>query len=294
MYQEEKIKNHLAFINASRKSTGANVKPYLAIAQPRRNAKEKAAQKFPNDKLKFGTFLNHYSSIYLWTDGQLVDTARNTLCDEAIKHNAKYIFFIGEDTVVPYTAFLDLHILAEANPDAVVSGVYYFKGGEPMVFVKDKDGYLKTANVDRGQVIENPLLIGIDVMLIPVRILKELKEKEQGCPLFCIVGEDNVWHDGAFIGEDEWFIKLLYKHNYRVLVTTDVQCLHMDLATGNYTAHDSVNLDEYVCQIPPNRRLNAKDRGYLDKRWSSRIPEPKLKVEKNNVQLKKELINLKQ
>jgi hypothetical protein len=280
MYKEEKIKEMIAHISESRKATGKGVKPYLAIAQPRRDAKEQAAQKFPNDKLKFGTFLNHYSSIYLWTDGQMVDTARNMLCEQAIQHDAKYMFFIGEDTVVPYTSFLDLHMLAEANPDAVVSGVYYFKGGEPMVFVKDEYGYLKTANVEPGQIIENPLLIGIDVMVIPVRILKELKEKEPGCPLFCIVSEDSVWHDGAFIGEDEWFLKLLYKHNYRVLVNTDVQCLHMDLATGNYTAHESVDLNNYVCQIKPNRRLTGADRTYLDNRWSSRIPKPKMVTEK--------------
>jgi hypothetical protein len=54
----------------------------------------------------------------------------------------------------------------------------------------------------------------------------------------------------------------------------------MDLATGNYTAHESVNVDDYVCQIKPNRRLLSTDRKYLDKRWNERIPNPKLTTKK--------------
>lgn len=290
MYKEEKIKEMISFLKERKKQVSQNLKPYLAIAQPRRDAKEKAAQVFVNPNGKLDTFSNFYSAIYLWTDGELIDTARNTLCEQAIKHEAKYIFFIGEDTVVPRHAFVELHMLAEANPDAVVSGVYYFKAGEPMIMVNDEEGYRRIPDVSAGKIIENPILIGIDVMLIPVKILKELKEKEEGCPFFCVMAEDHPWY-GPFIGEDEWFLNLLYKNNYRVLVTTDVQCLHMDLATGNYTAHESVDLDNYVCQIPPARRLTSADRSYLDKRWSSRIPKPKLHIEKNNVKQKKELIN---
>lgn len=279
MYKEEKIKEMISYLKERKKEKAQNLKPYLAIAQPRRNVEEMAAQRFVNEDGKLDTFSNFYSAAYIWTNGRLIDEARNMLCEQAINIGAKYIFFIGEDTVVPRHAFVDLHILAEANPDAVVSGVYYFKAGEPMIMANGEDGYRVIPDVSPGKIIENPILIGIDVMLIPVRILKELKEKEEGCPFFCIMAEEHPWY-GPFVGEDEWFLNLLYKNNYRVLVTTDVQCLHMDLATGNYTAHPDVDLNTYKTQIPIGRRLNSSDRAYLDNRWGSRIPKPDLKIDK--------------
>jgi hypothetical protein len=59
----------------------------------------------------------------------------------------------------------------------------------------------------------------------------------------------------------------------KLLVNTDVQCLHMDLATGNYTAHPSVDLKNYYTNIPIGRPLTLDDKNYIDKRWIDRLPK---------------------
>lgn len=272
MYSEEKIYSVIDYIKAKRKEfQETKQKPYLAICQPRRDAKELAAQNFVCDRPALG--INNYSYTFLQVSGELVDVARNKLAEAAIERGAKYILFAGEDTVLPNYTFTHLHALAEANPDAVVSGVYYFKLEGPMVIVQDENGHKKLANVDPGQIIENPTLIGIDAMLIPTAILKDLQEKEPGCPFFCVY---NVENDGFFCGEDEFFLNLLYKHGYRVLVDTNIQCLHMDLVTGKYTAHPSVNLEDYICQIEPTGELVEKDRTYIHKRWVDRVPKKEI------------------
>jgi hypothetical protein len=271
MYKAEKINELITYIKEKKKATQANLKPYLVIAQPRRDAKEQAAQNFVGDKTGITTWCSYR---YINISGQLVDVARNALAEKAIESEAKYLFFIGEDTVVPYYAFEELQRTCEENPNTVASGVYYFKEAGAMVLIQDEQGYRRTANVDPNQMIHNPLLIGIDAMLIPIQILKELKEKEPDCPFFCVVSETE---NNPFLGEDEWFLQLLYKNRYNCIVNTNVQCLHMDLATGNYNAHKDVDLNDYVCAIKPNRRLTCADRQYLSRRWNDRMPTPNKK-----------------
>ena len=56
-------------------------------------------------------------------------------------------------------------------------------------------------------------------------------------------------------------------------MNTDVQCLHIDLATGKYTAHPDVNLKNYFTNIPITDRLTLDDKNYIDKRWVDRLPK---------------------
>lgn len=270
MYNEQAIHGIINYAKQKKQEAIKTQKPYLAICQPRRDANETAAQCFVGETPALG--INNYSYTFLQVSGELVDVARNRLAEAAIERGAKYILFAGEDTVFPSYAFTHLHALAEANPDAVVSGVYYFKLEGPMIILRDEHGYQRLANseVAPGNIIENPSLIGIDAMLIPTRILKELQEKEPGCPFFCVVNMEDG--ETPFLGEDEFFLSLLYKHGYRVLVDTKIQCLHMDLATGKYTAHPAVNLEDYICQIEPAGELVEKDREYIHKRWVDRVP----------------------
>lgn len=274
MYSEEKIYSVIDYAKKKKQEFEKIKKPYLAICQPRRDASELAAQSFVGDRPALG--INNYSYTFLQISGELVDVARNRLAEAAIERGAKYILFAGEDTVLPNYAFTHLHALAEANPDAVVSGVYYFKLEGPMIIMQDEHGYRRLANkdADPGRIIENPALIGIDAMLIPTAILKDLQEKEPGCPFFCVVNVEDP--ETPFLGEDEFFLSLLYKHGYRVLVNTNIQCLHMDLATGKYTAHPSVKMDDYICQIEPAGELVEKDREYIHKRWVDRVPTKQL------------------
>ena len=243
-----------------------DVKPYVVVAQPRRDLKETPAQRLDGYEGLHIDFLG-YSHGYCCIGGEKVDGARIWLIEEVISSGAKYMFFVGEDTVVPWDGFIKLHEIAEKNPDAMVAGVYYIKISSPMVMVKDEK-YIYPANVDPGRVFE-AFLAGLDAILIRVSILEKMKENEPDVPFTCIGNLEGL----PFVGEDNFFFHRARKNGFRLLINTDVQCLHMDLATGKYTAHPDVDLDYYYTNIPITKRLTMKDKKYIDQRWIDRIPE---------------------
>lgn len=270
MYNKDKI---LEIVNEI-KEESKTIKPYVVVAQPRRSSEETAAQNFHPSKIlsiSFDGFSNGYIDIF----GQKVDVARNYLMESCIESDAKYMLFVGEDTVLPFDAFHKLHKTAEENPDSIVVGVYYYKLGGPMIIVND-GGHLKIPNCDPGQLID-AWLTGMDCMLIPISVLKKMKEEEPELPFCCVYSTP----DDIFIGEDNFFTYRLRKHSIKLLVNTDVQCLHMDLATGKYTAHPSVSLSNYRTEIPVTIPLEMSDLEYLEKRWVDRIPNPE-QIEINN------------
>jgi len=248
--------------------TSKEIAPYVLIAQPRRDLKETAAQNFDGyDNLHVD--LHGFSHGFVHIGGEKVDVARNYLMEQAIESGAKYLLFIGEDTVVPYDAFKILHKTAEANPDAVITGVYYIKLSDAMIMVRNKN-WITIPNVDPGQLIE-AWQTGMDVMMIPIDLLKKMKEEEPELP-FCCIG-NNINDEIPFVGEDNFFVHRLHQRGTKLLVNTDVQCLHMDLASGKYTAHPDVDLKKYFTQIPVTEPLTMEDKEYIDKRWVDRLPE---------------------
>lgn len=262
MYNREKIIQTLREINEESKA----IKPYVVIGQPRRDKNEVPAQKLDGYE---GLHIDLLGISHGFVDigGEMVDVARNYIIDQAIESGAKYLFFVGEDTVIPYNGFKILHETAEANPNSVVVGVYYLKLSNAMIMVRDGD-YIKIPNVDRGQLFE-AWQTGMDAMLIPVEILKKMKEEEPELP-FCCIGHGI--EDIPFIGEDNFFVYRLRKMGYKLLVNTDVQCLHVDLASGKYTAHHDVKISDYYTNIPITEPLTLEDKLYIDKRWIDRLP----------------------
>jgi len=243
------------------------IKPYVVVAQPRRIKGETPAQNFDGHHGLHTDFLGHshgFVNIY----GEKVDVARNYLIEQAIESGAKYMFFIGEDTVVPWDAFDRLHKTAEANPHSVITGVYYIKLSNAMIMVKNND-WISIPNVDPGQLIE-AWQTGMDCMLIPIELLKEMKAQDPEIP-FCCIGT-NIG-EIPFIGEDNFFVHRLHKMGIKLLVDTNVQCLHIDLASGKYTAHPSVDLRNYQTNIPITTPLTWEDKQYIDDRWVNRLPK---------------------
>lgn len=267
MYNREKILAVMQEIYDESKS----IKPYVVIAQPRRDLNETAAQNFDGyDGLHID--LMGFSHGFCNIGGEKVDVARNYLIEQALESGAKYMLFAGEDTVLPYDAFKRLHQTAEENPGAVVVGVYYIKCSDAMIMVRNQD-WITIPNVDPGQLIE-AWQTGMDAMLIPISILKEMKEEAPELP-FCCIGNNVDGPKGIipFIGEDNFFVHRLHKRGTKLLVNTDVQCLHMDLATGMYTAHPSIDLKNYYTNIKPTRSLTLDDKDFIDRRWHDRLPK---------------------
>ena len=264
MYNREKIIATMQEIYDESKT----IAPYVLIAQPRRNLEETAAQNFDGyDGLHID--LMGFSHGFVHIGGEKVDVARNYLIEQALTSGAKYMLFIGEDTVLPYDGFKVLHETAEKNPDAVVTGVYYIKCSDAMIMVRNQD-WITIPNVDPGQLIE-AWQTGMDVMLIPISILKAMKEEAPDLPFTCI--GNNINDEIPFIGEDNFFVHRLHKRGTKLLVNTDVQCLHMDLASGMYTAHPSVDLKNYYTNIKPTRPLTLDDKEFIDRRWADRLPQ---------------------
>lgn len=264
MYNRDKIIGLMQEIYEGSKS----IKPYVVIAQPRRDLNETAAQNFDGYE-GLHVDLMGFSHGFCNIGGEKVDVARNYLIEQALESGAKYLLFIGEDTVVPYDAFKKLLRTAEENPGAVVTGVYYIKCSDAMIMVREGD-WITIPNVDPGQIIE-AWQTGMDIMLIPIELLKKMKEEEPDLP-FCCIG-NNINGEIPFIGEDNFFVHRLHKRGTKLLVNTDVQCLHMDLATGMYTAHPSVDLKNYYSNIKPTRPLTLDDKEFIDRRWVDRLPE---------------------
>jgi hypothetical protein len=262
MYNRDKIMQTLRDI----KEEAASVEPYVVVAQPRRNKQEQAAQTFNGYGLCHVAMMG-YSHGFVDVDQLLVDVARNHLIDRVLDSGAKYMFFIGEDTVVPYDAFEILHDTAEKNPGSVVCGVYYIKCAHAMISVK-KDNHIIVPDVAPGKIFE-AWQTGMDCMLIPVEILRGMRDQDPDLPFCCIA---NGIEDIPFVGEDNFFVHRLRRAGAKLLVNTNVQCLHMDLATGKYTAHASVNLKKYYTNIPVTEPLTLDDKSFIDFRWQSRLP----------------------
>jgi len=262
MYNRDKIIQTLRNI----KKEAAGIKPYVVIAQPRRNKEETPAQTFEGYGVCHVALMGH-SHGYVDISGQLVDVARNYLIDQVLESGAKYMFFIGDDTVVPYDAFEKLHKTCEENPGHIAAGVYYIKCAHAMISVK-KDDHIIVPDVSPSQTFE-AWQTGMDVMLIPVETLRRMKEEDPDLPFTCVA---NGIEDIPFIGEDNFFLHRCRKSGVKVLVNTDVQCLHMDLVTGKYTAHESVNLNNYFSNIKPTTPLTIEDKMFIDFRWTSRLP----------------------
>lgn len=265
MYDREKIMKTLTEI----KDESQTIAPYVIVAQPRRNKQETPAQSFDGHGLTHIDVMG-YSHGFVDIDGEKVDVARNYLIDACLSvPEAKYMFFIGEDTVVPWDAFTKLHETAEANPRSIITGVYYMKMSNAMIMVRDQN-IIKIPDIspEPRKIIE-AWQTGMDCMLIPLDILREIQEKEPDIPWTCIANELQGF---PFVGEDNFFVHRMHKHGVKILVDTAVQCLHMDIATGKYTAWEGVDLNDYYTNIQPTERLTLKDKKFMDKRWLTRIP----------------------
>lgn len=247
-------------------------KPYITILQPRRSFKETPAQQLQDWKNRH-IDVTSVAVSYHAIDGNPVDLARCYLMEKAFEDDAKYALFVDEDTVLPYNGVNDMLEVSKKYPNAIISGIYYVKFGNVMMTVKDEEGRWVLPNVEpNAPLIRNVVSTGLGCCLIPMHIIKTLKEKFEDIPLFCIV-QDGMWDDPdiTFIGEDAWFFNLTRKCGFETIGVPSVQCLHMELATGKYAAHPDVDLSDYITNIPITEPLTMKDRERVSKEYIERL-----------------------
>jgi len=266
MYSKVRIMEYMQKIIDSEDEYNA----YVLIAMPLRDNTPPAQNVI--EQAYMSVDFQGFSTGYIDIIGETIDVARNYLMEYALTSGAKYLLFMGEDTIMPFDGFLRLHETAEANPGSVVSGVYYAKYSSPIVRVL-VDKWIVPADVTPGKIIKAHDS-GMDAMLIPIDVLRKLKELEPELPFCAIYNAPNIEYGGTYmIGEDYYFCHRLRDAGIDLLVNTDVQMFcYMELATGKYTAHPDVDLRNYQTRIPIADRLVLSDKDRLDKSWIDRYP----------------------
>lgn len=248
-------------------------KPYISILQPRRNFKETPAQQLQSWQNRMVDMTSVAVSFH-GIDQNPVDIARCYLIDKAEEDDAKYALFVDEDTVLPYYGVRNLiKTSVEFNDEKVITGIYYVKFGNVMMSVLDEcERWVLPDVTPNSGLVRNVVSTGLGCALIPLKVIKKLREQFEGIPLFCIVPE-KTWGDDkvTFMGEDTWFYALCKKAGIEVVGDTACHCLHMELATGKYEAHPDVNVDDYLTNIPVTTRLTMTDRNRVSKDYHDRI-----------------------
>ena len=249
--------------------------PYVSILQPRRDIRETPAQQLASHINRMVDFSSMSVSFHA-IGGQPVDVADCYLIEKALEDNSKYALFIEDDTVLPSYGAVRLIETSKQHPGAIVVGVYYVKFGGPMISMKDEESrwtYIDaTPNTGLRRNIPS---CGLGCCLIPMECIRRIKAQFPDIPLFCIVPE-GCWGDDRVkaLGQDTWFYNLVAKCGIEVICDTSVQCLHMELSTGKYTAHPDVNLDDYLTSIPITEPLTLRDRDRVSAVYVSTLRQP--------------------
>ena len=274
MKSKEQITNEIHEI-AKGFSKSSFCTPYVAILQPRRDFRETPVQQLQSHINRMVDFTSMSVSFHA-IDGNPVDVADNYLIEKALEDNAKYALFIEEDTALPSYGAVNLINTSQKYPDAIIVGVYYVKFGGPMISQLDEEHrwtYIDaTPNTGLRRNIPS---CGLGCALIPLSVIKKIKEKFVDIPLFCIVPE-KCWDDNEVkaLGQDTWFYNLVAQCGIEVICDTSVQCLHVELSTGKYSAHPDVNLDDYITNFPITEKLTLKDRNRVSADYLSRMRQP--------------------
>lgn len=249
--------------------------PLVSILQPRRTFNEIPAQQLQNPMNRM-IDLTALSVSFHAIDGNPVDVAYNYLIEKAIEDNSKYALCIEEDVALPWNGAMRLMETSKLYPDAIIVGVYYIKFGGTMISQRDSENRWYPIDPTPNTGLRRDIIsCGMGCSLIPCDVFRKIKERFPGMPLCCIVPE-GCWDDPEIkqIGQDYWFYNLVHRCGVEIICDTHVQCLHMELRTGKYTAHPDVNLDDYVTNMPITSPLNLKDRLRVSADYINRMQKP--------------------
>ena len=174
-----------------------------------------------------------------------VAVARNSIAKAALEQDSKYIFFLGDDVVVPYHTLRQLIYKLEMNPQiGLVSGIYCSKTDPAYPLVFRGNGKGSYWNWKLGEFFE-VTGVGMDCALIRTKIFKELSE-----PWFETVDDDDFlegisnaesWTEDLFMCN-----KLLEETEWKIFADATVICEHWDAVSRTCWTlpHDSYPVQE--------------------------------------------------
>ena len=200
------------------------------------------------------TPINFNVNFHLVKD-QAVDLARNQIAKFALEHDAKYLFFLGDDVVCPgHTLRQLIYRMEQDDSIGVVGGVYCNKSDPPAPLVFRGNGQGSYWDWKVGEFFEVTGL-GLDCNLIRVDLLRDLKSD-----WFKTVDEDD-YADGKNKAEtwteDLFFFKRVAEEtSYKIFCDASIICDHWDVYGGkSYT----LPLDS----LPRRRKIVTKDKKCL-------------------------------
>jgi predicted SAM-dependent methyltransferase len=163
--------------------------------------------------------------------GKPVAEARNFLAEEAIKLKAKYLFFLGDDVLVPAHTLKQLIFRMEHNPKlGIVGGVYCSKCDPPAPLVFRGNGSGSYWDWKVGEYFEVTGL-GMDCTLIRTDVFKELPG-----PWFKTLNEDKFLDAVNYADlwtEDLYFCKrVIEETSYEIFCDASIICQHFDIYSG--------------------------------------------------------------
>jgi len=210
------------------------------------------------------------SMAYMVQTGMLSAQARQIMTMEAIRMNAKYIFYVDDDTLIPPKGLYTLHNFMERNPKiGAVSGVYTTREDppEPLIYREHGAGCAWDFEMGDGATPEPIFGAGAGCLLARVEAIKDWMDDHPGIPIWA--DERQVPQEGAhgesqhrvMWGHDIRFCKLLNEQNWPVYVDGRVLCGHHDLRTGRTVMipHDA----------PGFKKRNINTQTYWDQIYTS-------------------------
>ena len=217
--------------------------PSLVIAQPRRSIREMPIQKlweFGSDghvMQPFGVQVR-----YISIEGKPVDIARNQLIGYAVTEGFKYMLFVDDDTAIPCDAVQQLmQVVRQGHP--VVTGIVtqkFMRRPITMLARYDNEVVQTPDTSPADALIDINWITGLACCMIDVEALRKMVEKDPMLPP-CVMGRTE---DGSILfGEDFFFSQRLLEAGVPIVADRSVQCLHVEMKTGNYWCHPDFHPD---------------------------------------------------
>lgn len=166
---------------------------------------------------------------YATDNSMSIAEKRNYLVEQALQNGAKYIFFMGDDTIPPPDGFMRLYQRMEQNPDiSIVTGVYFSRSypPQPMLWRGWMQGSYYNWHV--GEFFETDWA-GCDCLMIRTDVFRSMPR-----PWF---SQDYVFSAEqkkpiALATEDVYFYEKARKFGFSAWVDASVQCVHQDRESG--------------------------------------------------------------
>jgi len=173
--------------------------------------------------------------------GEARNKAVQDLMSMAPKDRPKYLFFLGDDMLPEWDAFVRLYEAMEEEKWDVLTGLYFWKGEPPTPLIW-RDNHVGRMIAGRDYILGERVwvdLTGLDFTLIRTELLEKISDPwfKTGPSLRTEVPdalEPYVDRKSVVMHtEDAWFCQKAKKFQAKMGVHTGVRVSHIQVSTGN-------------------------------------------------------------